>query len=259
MPQERDQLEIQAVWDRYLRGRADQDRNLLMENYLPLVQAIAGRLWARLPKEIELDDLISAGTFGLVDALKSFDPARGTKFATFMQRRVRGAMLDELRKLDWVPRLVRKRATRLKTAGEELARQLGRQPTVKELARQLKLKVAEVERMQRETEPVGFISLDKKWFETDSFKDVQQIHLMVDRRGEDPQGPTQERDVLRILLRSLNRQDRLLVIGYYWEGLTMREIGRQLGLSESRVSQRHSQILAELQRRLASRQAEIAA
>lgn len=251
--------ELKALWGRYHKRRKGADRNLLVEHYRPLVEFHAQRVKARLPPEVELDDLVSSGVFGLVDAIEAFDPGRGVKFESYSTQRIRGAMFDELRKLDWVPRLVRVRASRLKTAGEELQRKLGREPTVKELAKSLKLKVAEIERLQRETQPVGFISLSKKWFETDSFKDVEQVHLLVDRRGEDPHGRSHGQDILRILLRSLNRQKRLLVIGYYWQGLTMKVIGEQLGLSESRVSQMHSQLIAELQRRLAGRLPEIAA
>ena len=250
--------ELKTLWQRYHKGRKIADRNLLIEHYRPLVEFHAQRVKARLPPEVELDDMVSTGVFGLADAIEAFDPGRGVKFESYSTHRIRGAMLDELREMDWVPRLVRARASLLKNAREELQRKLGREPTVKELAKSMKLKVPEVERMQRETEPVGLISLSKKWFETDSFKDVQQV-LLVDRRAEDPHARSHGQDILRILLKSLKRQERLLVIGYYWEGLTMKQIGKQLGLSESRVSHMHSQLIAELQRRLASRLPEIAA
>ena len=249
--------DIQAVWRRYLAQRSVEDRNRLLENYLPLVKLIAARLKGKLPAGIELDDLVSGGVLGLLDALKSFDPARGVKFESYAQLRIRGAMLDGLREQDWVPRLVRKKAARLEQAGEELQRKLGREPTAKELAKELGLKVRELERMQRQTEPVGFVSLSQKWFETESFKDVQTVHMLADPKAPAPSGRLIRQDVLRLVTRSLNRNERLLVILYYLEGQTMKQIGQQIGLSESRVSQMHTQIMTRLGQQL--RRAEVAA
>lgn len=252
-----DEREVGALWRAYRRKRTQERRNRLLEHYLPLVAHLARRLWARLPEGVELDDLASAGVFGLLDAIDHFDAGRGVKFETYCQPRVRGAMLDELRKLDWAPRLVRQREALLKAAGAELERKLGRKATVAELARHLQLSVADVERMQRETVPVNMISLNKKWFETDGQKDVRQLDILVDKRGEHPGRRVDAADSMRLLVKSLSQQERLLVILYYHEERTMKEIGEELGLSESRVSQVHSQILERLQARLAGRVADV--
>lgn len=253
------ETDMEALWARYLATRSDDERNALAEHYLPLVRPLAAKLKARLPANVELEDLVSYGTLGLLDAITRYEPKRGFKFETFCQARVRGAMLDELRNQDWVPRLVRSRGATLKSKREELSQKLGREPTVAELAKGLGKKVREVEQLEQEVRPVERISLSKKFFETDSFKDVTTLSMLTDRHAEDPAGREVGKDILRLISKNLNRESRLVVILYYFEGLTMKEIGRQLGLSESRISQMHSQIMNELRRRLESRRGEIAA
>src|SRR5436189_2411433 len=166
--------DIVEVWKNYkASGSTDKEyRNLLVENYLPLVKYNGERIWARLPEGVELDDLISAGVFGLMDAIDAFDMTRGVKFETYCVPRIRGAMLDELRTMDWVPRLVRSKASKLNEALKTLEARLGRSPSEIELATQLQISTEELEKMMVEANAVGLISLDKKWYETDSYKDV---------------------------------------------------------------------------------------
>src|SRR5215204_5816138 len=125
---------LQRLWDDYQRDRPVELRNRLMENYLPLVRYNAERIWARLPDGVDLDDLISAGVFGLMDAIEAFDLDRGVKFETYCVPRIRGAMLDELRTMDWVPRLVRSKQSKMDAASKQLETALGRKPTHEELA-----------------------------------------------------------------------------------------------------------------------------
>lgn len=250
---------IETLWKRYVARRLPADRDALIGHYLPVVRQIAGRLKSKLPPDVQLEDLVQTGVFGLLDAIDSFQPDRGYKFETFSQLRIRGAMLDGLRQMDWVPRLVRAKAARLAKATEDLVRKLGRPPTSAELARRLSMKVRELEQMQRDVEPVGFVSLEKKRFETESHREVREVDLVADPRQEIPASRLALRESMRLLLCSLGRTDRLLMVGYYWEGLTMKQIGEQLGLSESRVSQKHSQIIESLQRRLVDRRPNISA
>src|SRR5438876_8012086 len=158
------QLEIDEIWKRYKADPDNQElRNLLVEQYLPLVKYNGERIWARLPDGVELDDLISAGVFGLMDAIDAFDMTRGVKFETYCVPRIRGAMLDELRTMDWVPRLVRSKASKLNEAMKTLEARLGRQPTETELAAQLTISVPELEKMMLDANAVGLISLNKTW------------------------------------------------------------------------------------------------
>ncbi len=231
-------------------------RNTLVERYLPLVRYNGERIWSRLPEGVELDDLISAGVFGLMDAIDSFDLSRGVKFETYCVPRIRGAMLDELRTMDWVPRLVRSKASKLNEATKTLEARLGRPPTEVELAEQLEISVPELEKMIVDANAVNLISLNKKWYETDSYKDVSEIDILADKKGEDPTRRIQKNDLMRLVTKGLNRNERLIIILYYYEELTMKEIGATLDLSESRVSQMHSSIVQRLQNQLGRRRPE---
>jgi len=249
--------EILAVWKRYKADPSQKDlRNRLVERYLPLVKYNGERIWARLPEGVELDDLISAGVFGLMDAIDAFDLSRGVKFETYCVPRIRGAMLDELRTMDWVPRLVRSKASKLAEATKTLETKLGRQPTERELSEQMGLSVPELEKMMLEANAVNLISLNKKWYETDSYKDVREIDILEDKKGEDPTRRIQKHDLMRLVTKGLNRNERLIIILYYYEELTMKEIGATLDLSESRVSQMHSSIVQRLQSQLGRRRPE---
>ena len=249
--------DIERLWVEFKRDSSNQElRNRLVEIYLPLVKYNGERIWARLPEGVELDDLVSAGVFGLMDAIDAFDLSRGVKFETYCVPRIRGAMLDELRTMDWVPRLVRSKASKLNEAMKNLEARLGRQPSETQLAEELKISVPELEKMILDANAVNLISLNKKWYETDSYKDVREIDILEDKKGEDPTRRIQKNDLMRLVTKGLNRNERLIIILYYYEELTMKEIGATLDLSESRVSQMHSSIVSRLQAQLAQRRPE---
>jgi len=251
--------QVQKWWKTYLAKRDEESRNWLLEHYLPIVKYSAERLRVRLPDEVDVDDLISAGVFGLMDALKAYDPTRGVKFETYCAPRVRGAILDELRAMDWVPRLVRSRASKLNNATHLLEAQLGRKPTAKELAKTMKLSKKDFNKLQRDAHATGLVSLSRKWYETDGNKDVREIDVLQDGRSEDPFKSAQKKDIKSLVTRGLSRAERLIIILYYFEEMTMKEIGETLDLSESRVSQMHSAILIRLRGQLERRKKELAA
>jgi RNA polymerase sigma factor FliA len=249
--------DVEQLWIEYKKDMSNQElRNRLVEMYLPLVKYNGERIWARLPEGVELDDLISAGVFGLMDAIDLFDLSRGVKFETYCVPRIRGAMLDELRTMDWVPRLVRSKASKLNEAVKNLEARLGRQPNENELAHEMQISVAELEKMILDANAVNLISLNKKWYETDSYKDVREIDILEDKKGEDPTRRIQKNDLMRLVTKGLNRNERLIIILYYYEEFTMKEIGATLNLSESRVSQMHSSIVQRLQSQLCRRRPE---
>jgi len=252
-------VDVQQVWLEYRATQAVELRNQLLERYLPLVRYNAERIWKRLPDGVELDDLISAGVFGLMDAIEAYDLERGVKFETYCVPRIRGAMLDELRTMDWVPRLVRSKASKMEEVRKALETQLGRPPRPDEMAEKLGVTLQDFQKAQSEATAVSQVSLNKKWYETDSYKDVREIDILEDKKAEDPTHRLQNRDLMRLVTRGLNRNERLIIILYYYEEMTMKEIGATLDLSESRVSQMHSSIVARLQAQLAQRRPEFGA
>ncbi len=249
--------DIAEIWKSYKQDQSNQElRNLLIERYLPLVRYNAERVWAKLPEGVDLNDLISAGVFGLMDAIDAFDLGRGVKFETYCVPRIRGAMLDELRTMDWVPRLVRSKASKLESARKEAEAEFGRPPSDSEMAQRLRIPLPEYEKLKSEASAVNLVSLNKKWYETDSYKDVREVDILEDSKGEDPTRGIQKRDLMKLVTKGLNRNERLIIILYYYEELTMKEIGNTLGLSESRVSQMHSSIVARLKDQLRRRRPE---
>ena len=252
--------EVAALWERYKADPKNIDlRNKIVEIYIPLVKYHAQRVWSRLPDGVDIDDLTSSGIFGLIDAVEAFDLNRDVKFETYCAPRIRGAMLDELRSMDWVPRLVRTKAKRLGEATKALDEKLGRQPTDQELADYLQISVEELKKLTASATAVSVVSLNKKWSETDSSKEVSELDILEDMKGEDPTERLQKIDTMRLVTKGLKRNERLILLLYYYQDMTMKEIGATLDLSESRVSQIHSSIVQRLQMQLSKRRPEFAA
>ena len=252
--------EVAALWERYKADPKNIDlRNKIVEIYIPLVKYHAQRVWSRLPDGVDIDDLTSSGIFGLIDAVEAFDLNRDVKFETYCAPRIRGAMLDELRSMDWVPRLVRTKAKRLSEATKTLDEKLGRQPTDQELADYLQISVEELKKLTASATAVNVVSLNKKWSETDSSKEVSELDILEDMKGEDPTERLQKIDTMRLVTKGLKRNERLILLLYYYQDMTMKAIGATLDLSESRVSQIHSSIVQRLQMQLSKRRPEFAA
>lgn len=249
--------EVKNWWKDFKKTGCEEARNQLLEHYLPIVKYTAERLHTKLPDEVEVDDLISSGIFGLMDAVKAFDVGRGVKFETYCAQRIRGAILDELRSLDWVPRLVRSRASKLNSATQTLEAELGRKPDEKELAKTMRMSMKEFRKLKRDANATNFVSLSRKMFETDSNKDVREMDVIEDPTSECPVRAAQRRDLKELITRGLSRAERLIVILYYFEEMTMKEIGETLDLSESRVSQMHSVIMDRLKTQMDKRQREL--
>jgi len=252
--------ETAKLWKDFVQDKSNQTlRNALIEHYMPLVRMHGQKLSSRLPDEVEVDDLISAGIFGLVDAINAFDITLDYKFETFSALRIRGAMLDELREMDWVPRLVRSRAKKLAEANKNLSDKLGRIPTHEEVAAYLNLSPHELERLITDANTVPTVSLHKKYSDTaDGSKEISEMDLVQDQRGEDPTTGIQKTDLMRLVTKGLTRNERLIIILYYYEEMTMKEVGETLNLSESRVSQMHTDIMSRLGPQLEKRRPEFA-
>lgn len=240
--------QMAATWSAYLTRRDRGARDSLIESYLFLVKGAARRAHARLAGRVTVDDLESAGTLGLMDAVDSFDPARGIAFETFSVHRIRGAMLDEVRALDWVPRSVRIAERKLLAGRAALAQALGRVATNAEVAEHLRLPLDAVLKMDRDcraTQVVPLSALTGACGDDESGRDREAV-LERCKVVPDPAARECHDEVCHAFVQKLSRTERLIVNLYYVEGLTFREVGRSLGLSEGRISQIHARALARL-------------
>jgi RNA polymerase sigma factor for flagellar operon FliA len=244
------EVELRDLWRRY-KGEGDATaRERLVVAYSPLVKFVAGRLGAGLPSHVEDADLISYGLMGLIGSIERFEPERGIKFETFAMTRIRGAIIDELRSLDWVPRSVRSRAREIEAAQAKLEHMLQRAPSEAELAAQLGLTEGELQTSLLEIANSSVYALDELWTISDSSGDqVSLLDTISDPRADDPQeslASSEVKDRLTEGVASLPEREQLVVALYYYENLTLREIGEVLGVTESRVSQLHTKAVMRL-------------
>ena len=222
------------------------DRDRLVRETLPLVARVAGAIGSRLPHSVEMSDLTQAGVVGLLDAAEKFDRAQGVRFRTYAELRIRGAILDSLRSLDWVPRSLRRKRRELQRAESGLEAKLGRKPADEELASAMGLSLTELEAVRERVRRADAAS-----FGTESFDRV--VTLTIDPSSPDPHELLERREIENLLARAIEKlpaKERLVLTLYYHEELTMKEVGRILGVNESRVSQIHSAAVSKLRLRL---------
>ncbi len=245
--------ELEQLWETYAARRDGQVRERLMLHYLPLVKQVAGRMKVGLPGSVEFDDLVGAGLMGLINSIDHFDPQQGFKFETYAVPRIRGAILDGLRDVDWLPRSYRQKSRRLDKVMRKLIGELGRLPHDLEIARELGLNEDEYQKFVDQVGATSLVSLDVT-ISTGDEGGVGTLHEVVsDRTRLDPSQELEEadaRDVVLKLIEALSEQERSVVALYYYEELTFREIGKVLRLSESRVCQIHTRIIAILRAKL---------
>jgi RNA polymerase sigma factor for flagellar operon FliA len=244
------EVELRDLWRRY-KGDGDEGaRERLVVAYSPMVKFVAGRLGAGLPSHVEDADLISYGLVGLIGAIERFEPERGIKFETFAMTRIRGAIIDELRSLDWVPRSVRSRAREIEAAQTKLEHELQRAPSEAELAAKLNMTEEELQSALLEIANSSVYALDELWTVSDSSGDqVSLLDTIADESAADPQealASTEVKDLLTEAIGGLPEREQLVVALYYYENLTLREIGEVLGVTESRVSQLHTKAVMRL-------------
>jgi RNA polymerase sigma factor FliA len=244
------EVELRDLWRRYKDDGDKSARERLVVAYSPLVKFVAGRLGAGLPSHVEDADLISYGLMGLIGSIERFEPERGIKFETFAMTRIRGAIIDELRSLDWVPRSVRSRAREIEAAQAKLEHELQRAPTEAELAAKVGLTEEELQTSLLEIANSSVYALDELWTISDSSGDsVSLLDTISDPRADDPQealAGSEIKDALTESIAGLPEREQLVVALYYYENLTLREIGEVLGVTESRVSQLHTKAVMRL-------------
>ncbi|MBF0431603.1 MAG: FliA/WhiG family RNA polymerase sigma factor [Fibrobacteria bacterium] len=249
--------EISEIWQEYKKTGSKQCKDKLLVEYAGLVRYTAQRIAVNLPSSVELGDLIGAGVMGLIKAVESFEPERGFKFETFATHKVRGAILDELRALDWVPRSIRQKSKTLQKTFAELELKLERMPYDDEVAAHLNISLKDYESMLLDVAPTTILSLEESMPDrSGDSKTLTLIDTIEDPNETNPLKELGYQEVKRILaetIEQLPEKERLVVALYHYEELTLKEIGEVLSLTESRVSQIHSKAMLKLRSRLIQR------
>ncbi len=234
-------------------GMSPQKREALILEHTPLIRFVAGRIAMRLPSHIPMDDLLSAGVLGLIDAVDKFDAQKNVQFKTYAEFRIRGAILDELRSLDWVPRSVRKKSSALEDVYHRLQNQMGRPASDEEVAAELGVGLDEFYRLLDEVKGINILSLDDQDGPAFQLDTDQVLDALGREDGEDPLamlGLAELRHQVATAIAGLPEKEKLVVSLYYYDELTMREIGEVLGYTESRISQMHTKAILRLRGRL---------
>ncbi|WP_054738661.1 FliA/WhiG family RNA polymerase sigma factor [Cellulosilyticum ruminicola] len=235
-----DKREIDAIWLKYSKTRDEKAKTVIIENYVYLVKLVAGRLGIYLNQYVDLDDLVGYGILGLIDAIDKFDLNKNVKFETYASLRIRGAILDAIRKLDWVPRTLRKKQKELDKVYVELETKLGRRPEDVEVASFLGISLDEYNELLKDVNISALVSIDEYTFQFETIKDPKAP--LPDDYVEDKE----MKETLAELIEKLPERERKVIFLYYFEELTLKEISKVLEVSESRVSQLHTKAVSRL-------------
>lgn len=249
--------ELQALWAEFKSTGSAVARERLILHYAPLVKYVASRVATGLPASVEQADLVSYGMFGLIDALEKFEPARGNKFETYAIPRIKGAIIDELRAMDWVPRSVRFKAREIEKAYSDLESMLKRAPTEREVAERLGISLSELHDIVNQVSFVSVLALDELLsVGADRGEHMSLKDSLADRTGDPTLGleGQETRGLLAAAINSLSEREKIVVTLYYFEGLTLAEIGEILGVTESRVCQIHTKAVGQLRLQLVERE-----
>ena len=230
-----------------------ENREEVIKRYSPMIKYVANRIAMRLPPHIEVDDLISVGVLGLMDAISKYDSSRGAKFKTYAEFRVRGAILDELRAMDWVPRSIRQKASSVDKVVQSLQAKLSRSPEDEEVAKEMGISLEQFHNTLNETKSIPVFSLDDLGIAKDSGEQQSLLDCLAGKADADPQTQIRLIELKEIIAKAIDalpEKERLMVSLYYYEELTMKEIGAVLEITESRVSQIHSKAVYRLRTKL---------
>ncbi len=236
-------------WDKYRRDADPDLRRRLLNRYLPLVRNVAGRMAINFPRSVELGDLINTGVIGLIEAFRNYDPERGVKFETYAVPRIRGAILDELRSMDWVPRSTRAKAREIERALVAFENREGRSPNDDELAKALNLSLEDLHHSLEDVSKTSLLSLDEMIFREEDNRQVPRIETVEDQRANTTLKKLERSELqafLVVAVDKLTEQEKLVIALYYYEELTLKEIGEVMKISESRVSQIHTKAVIKL-------------
>ncbi len=250
---EYESIEEEKLWDKFSKDNDQGIRDYFVIKYAPLVKYVAGKVSMGMPQNIEFEDLVSYGIFGLLDAIGKFDPARGIKFKTYAMTRIRGSIFDELRSIDWIPRSIRQKAKQIEQIIAELENKLGRTVEDDEIAKELGISSGEFQSLLNKLSGTSMISLNDIWYLGDESDEMSILETLEAPDSMNPDILIEKEEIKDHIIdaiRKLPDKEKKVIVLYYYEDLTLKEIGEVLEVTESRVSQLHTKAIMRLRGRL---------
>ncbi len=243
----------EELWTMYRETKNPKVRDLFVKQYAPLVKYVAGKIAMAMPHNVEFDDLVGFGVFGLFDAISKFDPEKHVKFKTYAVTRIRGAIFDELRSIDWVPRSIRQKTREVEEVVHRLEASLGRAASDKEISRELGISVAEFQKLMLKISSTSILSLNDVWYSGDDNDKVSIVESIESPQSMNPDTIIEKEEIKRVIINAINElpeKEKKVLVLYYYEDLTLKEIGKVLEVTESRVSQLHTKAIMRLRAKL---------
>jgi RNA polymerase sigma factor for flagellar operon FliA len=243
----------QQLWKEYKRTKDPKIRDMFVKQYAPLVKYVAGKVAIGMPHNVEFDDLVGFGVFGLFDAIEKFDPEKHVKFKTYAVTRIRGAIFDELRSIDWVPRSVRQKSREIEDTIHRLEASLGRSASDEEVANELNMDLAEFQKTMMKISGTSILSLNDVWYNDDENDKVTIVDSIESPNSMNPDTIVEKEEIKRVIVEAINElpeKEKKVLVLYYYEDLTLKEIGKVLDVTESRISQLHTKAIMRLRSKL---------
>lgn len=243
----------EELWTMYKKSRDSLIRDFFVKQYAPLVKYVAGKVAVGMPHNVEFDDLVGYGIFGLFDAIEKFDPDKHVKFKTYAVTRIRGAIFDELRSIDWVPRSVRQKSREVEDAVHRLEASLGRSASDNEIANEMRMDIQDYQKTILKISGTSILSLNDVWYTGEDNDKVSIVDSIESPQGLNPDIIVEKDEIKRVIIEAINdlpEKEKKVLVLYYYEDLTLKEIGKVLEVTESRVSQLHTKAIVRLRARL---------
>jgi RNA polymerase sigma factor FliA len=243
----------QQLWKEYKRSKDPKIRDMFVKQYAPLVKYVAGKVAIGMPHNVEFDDLVGFGVFGLFDAIEKFDPEKHVKFKTYAVTRIRGAIFDELRSIDWVPRSVRQKSREIEESVHRLEASLGRSASDEEIAKEMNMNLDEFQKTMMKISGTSILSLNDVWYNDDENDKVTIVDSIESPNSMNPDTIVEKEEIKRVIVEAINElpeKEKKVLVLYYYEDLTLKEIGKVLDVTESRISQLHTKAIMRLRSKL---------
>ena len=243
----------EELWKEYRKNHKQEVRDILIKQYAPLVKYVAGKISVGMPQNVDFDDLVGFGVFGLFDAVEKFDPEKHVKFKTYAVTRIRGAIFDELRSIDWVPRSVRQKTREIEDTIQTLEADLGRSASDNEIAKAMNMSREQYNQVVLKVRGTSILSLNDVWFTGDDSDKVSIQDSIESPVSLQPDSIAEKDEIRRVIVQAINElpdKEKKVLVLYYYEDLTLKEIGKVLEVTESRISQLHTKAIMRLRSKL---------